>query len=622
MHWTRLMLLSTLLVGCGGDPAPQGQAPDNAVVEPQTTRYVDELPVYPSQPLPDGLDWVTNEDDPVFASAQARRGGTYRTWMLSFPLTLRVVGPDSNGSFAAYTRANDLNLVGIHPNTLKYIPVLATHWAFGADGKTVHYRLDPRAKWSDGLPVTADDYLFTIEFMRSEHIVDPWYNNHYTNNIVDVVKHDDHTISIVGATPKPQEELLTEYGLQPTPRQFHKLDPNWVRDYDWRLAPGTGPYQIARIEKGQFIELGRNPDWWGDTNPYLANRFNPETIRVTVIRDMNVAWEYFLRGELDTFPVVMPNFWHEKALGEPFDRGYLHKITFFTDTPQPSQGLWLNTDDPLLADQNVRLGLAHSMNFDLMLRNLLRGDYARLKQHYDGYWDYSNPDIAPREFDLTRAENYFSASGWSQRGPDGIRTRDWQRLAFSIVYSTQEHTPRLVLLREEARKAGVELNLQLLDASAAFKQILEKKHQIAWMGWSFGLTPAFWEHYHSKNAHIPQTNNITNTDVPEIDDLITRYQDATDKQARVDIAWRLQQILHDRGAFIPAYKVPYTREAYWRWMKLPEHYGTRTSDALFSPVVDGLFWIDEEARSATMSARGSGQNYPPVTIMDTTWRVE
>ncbi|GIT15031.1 MAG: ABC transporter substrate-binding protein [Gammaproteobacteria bacterium] len=562
---------SLFLVACGQDDVPQepGQVLPDTDIDELTlqSHFVEELPTYESVPLPEGLEWVTNVNDPVWSSPEATIGGTFNTSVLSFPLTLRTVGPDSNDSFSAYKRYTNLGLVSIHPNTLNFIPQLATHWAFGPDGKTVYYRLDPDARWSDGELVTADDYLFTIDFMRSEHIVAPWYNNHYTNQIVSVVKYDDYTISVEGATAKPREELLYEYGLNPTPRHFHKLDENWVQDYNWRSEPGTGAYRISRVEKGQFVEFGRNEDWWGNDKRYLAKRFNPDTVRVTVIRDMNVAWEYFLRGEIDAFPVLMPRFWHEKAQGEPFDNGYINRIKFYTDTPQPSAGLWLNTDDPVLADRNVRLGLAHAMNIDLLLSTVLRGDYERLKTHHDGYWDYSNPNIQPREFDLQKADEYLDAAGFPNRGPDGIRMRDGQRLSLRVVYSTQEHTPRLVLLREEAKKAGIELNLQLLDSSAAFKQILEKQHQVAWMAWGIGLTPRFWQHYHSENAHKPQTNNITNTDNPEMDALIMEYRAATDKETRVRLAHQFEQMVHESGVFIPTYKVPYTREAYWRWLK-------------------------------------------------------
>lgn len=617
---------SLFLVACGQDDVPQesGQVLPDTDIDELTlqSHFVEELPTYESVPLPEGLEWVTNVNDPVWSSPEATLGGTFNTSVLSFPLTLRTVGPDSNDSFSAYKRYTNLGLVSIHPNTLNFIPQLATHWAFGPEGKTVYYRLDPDARWSDGELVTADDYLFTIDFMRSEHIVAPWYNNHYTNQIVSVVKYDDYTISVEGATAKPREELLYEYGLNPTPRHFHKLDENWVQDYNWRSEPGTGAYRISRVEKGQFVEFGRNEDWWGNDKRYLAKRFNPDTVRVTVIRDMNVAWEYFLRGEIDAFPVLMPRFWHEKAQGEPFDNGYINRIKFYTDTPQPSAGLWLNTDDPMLADRNVRLGLAHAMNIDLLLSTVLRGDYERLKTHHDGYWDYSNPNIQPREFDLQKADEYLDAAGFPNRGPDGIRMRDGQRLSLRVVYSTQEHTPRLVLLREEAKKAGIELNLQLLDSSAAFKQILEKQHQVAWMAWGIGLTPRFWQHYHSENAHKPQTNNITNTDNPEMDALIMEYRAATDKETRIRLAHQLEQIVHESGVFIPTYKVPYTREAYWRWLRLPEHFASRTTEVIFNPMVEGVFWIDEEIKAETLAAKDRGDTFEVVNIADTTWRVE
>jgi microcin C transport system substrate-binding protein len=621
-----ILLLPILISACGGsEPAGDQQAEDrvdgaDAVVF-GNTRLVENPPVYESEPLPEGLEWVTNEEDAVFASPDAQRGGSFNDFMISFPLTLRIVGPDSNGAFANYLRPNNqIPLVTLHPNTLTYIPYLATHWAFHPDGKTAFYRINPNATWSDGEPITADDFMFTWDFARSEYTLAPFYQDYFGSEIVKITKHDDYTISIEGATAKPRDELLSEYGLWPTPRHFHRLDENWVVDYNWRIEPNAGPYQISRVENGRFIEFSRTQDWWGDELRYMRNRFNPDTVRYTVIRDVNVAWEYFLRGELDSFPIVLPNYFHDKAVGEPFDKGWIKRIKFYTDSPQPSQGMWLNMDEPILADLNVRLGLHHAMNVDLMLSGLLRGDYERLRMHYDGYWDYSHPDIQPREFDLDRAGEYFDAAGWSDFGPDGIRVRDGARLALTVLYSTQEHTARLVVLREEAKKAGVELNLQLTDSSSAFRQILEKQHQIGWMAYSTSARPSPWQHYHSDNAHIPQTNNITNTDDPELDALIDAYDAATEKEARVRLSHEIQQKIHDIGMFIPMYKVPYTREAYWRWLELPAHHATRTTGAIFDAMQEGLFWIDEAAKEETLAGRQQGVAFESVYTEDTVWR--
>src|SRR5690606_7272145 len=145
------------------------------VVVPTETRLVENPPTYESVSITEELEWLTNDEDPTFASPDAKRGGTYRTFIIGFPQTLRRDGPDSNtGDFTSIKRSMYLGLVDLHPNTLNFIPSLATHWAFGADGKTVYYKLDPRARWSDGVPVTADDFVFAREFGLSEHIVDPF----------------------------------------------------------------------------------------------------------------------------------------------------------------------------------------------------------------------------------------------------------------------------------------------------------------------------------------------------------------------------------------------------------------------------------------------------------------
>ncbi|WP_022957191.1 extracellular solute-binding protein [Spongiibacter tropicus] len=572
--------------------------------------------------LPPTLTWETNNSDPTFASPEAKRGGRFRTFVTTFPLTLRLVGPDSNGSFASYMRANNLGLVGVHPNTLNPIPELATHWAFGDDGHSIFYRLDPDARWSDGQPVTAEDFVFALAFMRSKHILAPWYNNYYSEVIRDVVKYDDHTIGVLGAVAKPRDEMLFEYSISPVPAHFHQLDENWVRDYNWKIAPNTGPYAIDRIRKGKYIEFRRKSDWWANDKRYFQHRFNPDYIRVKLIRDLNIAYQYFRKGELDSFPLLMPRLWHKKAQGKIYDMGYAGKIKFYNEVPQPISGLFLNEDAPLLKDRNVRYAIAHALNIDKVINTVLRGDYERLQRTHDGYGDYSNPNIHARPFDLKKANALLDEAGWTKRGPDGIRVKEGQRLSLRITYYNSGHNDRLVILSQEARKAGIEFELQLLDPSAAFKQIMENKHQAAWMGWSGGgLSPRYWQFYHSDNAHKPQTNNVTNTDNPVIDEKIDAYRKATKKADRVQLAHELEQLIFDQGSFIPTFKVPYTREAFWRWLKLPAFHGTRTSESLFDPMGSngGLFWIDEREKQAIETAKDEHQGLPPLKIVNKQW---
>ena len=113
--------------------------------------------------LPADVRWVTNDEDPPIGSARAIRGGTLNSSIDAYPLTFRLVGPNSNDAFASWNRAFTMNfaLVMRHPNTDRFIPWMATHWAVMDDQPTLYFKLDRDARFSDGKPVTARDYVFT-----------------------------------------------------------------------------------------------------------------------------------------------------------------------------------------------------------------------------------------------------------------------------------------------------------------------------------------------------------------------------------------------------------------------------------------------------------------------------
>ncbi|MGU5592833.1 extracellular solute-binding protein [Aeromonas sanarellii] len=582
-----------------------------------------------SATLPADLKWESNDTDPVYADPDARRGGTFHEFMSSFPLTLRKYGPDSNGGFAGYVRETNLPLLSTHPVTGNPLPMLANQWAFGSDHKTLYFRINPKARWSDGQPVTADDWVFTLKMMRSKEINDPWYNNYYSTQISEVTKFDDHTLAITSGTEKSREDLLESLPFSPEPSHAIKLTSDWVKEYNWKVLPVTGAYRIGEVKKGKSVTFNRVKDWWGDGERYFQHRFNPDRIEIKVLRDQNIAWQHFLRGELDTFPLTMPNWWHDKSKTAEFEKGYIERLWFYNQTPQPPMGLYLNTADPLLRDLNVRLGIQHALAFDKMLETLLRGDYQRLSTYGSGQGAFTNTDIKSRPFAPKLAREYFAKAGFTKTGPDGILQNDkGQPLTLNITYTTAEHAQRLTLLREEAKKAGLNLELNLMDASAGFKSMLEKKHQSAWMAWSGGRYPAYWEFFHKVNANKPQTNNIMNIDDDAISALVEQYDKAFDFGKKAELSRQIQQRLYELASFVPAYQVPYTRAGAWRWVRLPKVPATPQSDLLYWPLdggnsgysYGGLLWIDEEAKTQTRAAIKSGQTFPPVTRIDTTYQ--
>jgi microcin C transport system substrate-binding protein len=192
-----------------------------------------------------------------------------------------------------------------------------------------------------------------------------------------------------------------------------------------------------------------------------------------------------------------------------------------------------------------------------------------------------------------------------------------------VTYGSDHHTPKLVVLKEEAKRAGIELQLQKLDPSTWFKKVSEKRHEAIFLGFGTNLRPSYWQSWHSDNAHKAQTNNITNTDDPDLDELIDAYRNSLEEEERIALSLQIQEKIHETGAFVPEAMRPYVRQAFWRWWRLPPVPGTKLSESLFGAFDSGsggLFWYDQEIHEETKTAMKKGVTFPPVTLIDETFR--
>ncbi len=224
--------------------------------------------------------------------------------------------------------------------------------------------------------------------------------------IAKVIKYDDTIISI--SAPKNKPDLWMYISLAPTPKHFYeKLDKDFVKKYNWSIEPNTGPYILKEFSKGKFLLFERKKDWWAKDLKFYVNRFNIDRFKLIVIRDDNVAFEYFKKGEIDNYMANIPEIWHIKGKGELFDKGYIHKIWFYTDTMQPTWGFSLNMDKEIFKDINLRYAFAHAINFEKLNRVVLRGDYERLDSFFTGYGEYTNKKIKAREYSINKVEYVY-----------------------------------------------------------------------------------------------------------------------------------------------------------------------------------------------------------------------
>ena len=578
--------------------------------------------------LPDGIVWETNNEDPLIGSPAAIRGGTFNYPLGAYPLTFRLVGPNSNDAFAGWNRAFTMafGLVGRHPVTDNFIPMMATHWAVQEDQRTVYFRLDPDARFSDGESVTAEDYVFTWRMMQSEHIVDPFYNSYAAQYYESVDRIDDYTLRIVGT--RPSWRPLPDYaGLWPTPSHAVVLDEDWVSRTTNEFQVAVGPYVVSDVARGESVTFERVDDWWGDEKRYFIGQYNFDQIALRVIQPER-SLDYLRLGELDMITENTARTWNEEYTFEAVRNGWLKRARVFVENPSGIYGLHMNLEAPIFRNKDFRKAMQHLFNFERLNRNLMFNEYFKQISFFEGT-EYANPDLEPYTFDPVLAREYLERAGY--RSPDDTRNGSflrgvWNALrgvivtrshtdgvlvnergepaSFTVTYGSQGLTRHLTVMQQEYRRAGVDMRLQLLEPGTAFERGLERKYEMTLTNRTAGLYPAPRQYLHTEFQRETNNNDIWGFGTEEVDQLIRIYEEDLDFENRLDAVHRIDEIVSEEAFYIPFWMAPYIRIVYWDYLQFPEFYLPRRTQSITDWMV---YWIDPERRATLEEAIGNGE---------------
>lgn len=577
--------------------------------------------------LPGDLKWEDGMSEPEIGDAKAKKGGTLRNYIMAFPPTLRVLGENSNSSFRGYHYDDmEMGLITLHPDTGRVIPAIAKEWAVSADNRTVYYRIDPEARFSNGDPIEVEDFFQQFYMQLSEYPKNPFGNEYYATQFANITRYDARTLSVTLPEAKPLPPYET--AIVPMSRRFYReFGPDFEQRYQWRCRPTAGAYGVREedIQFGRSLSLTRVKDWWARDKKFYRYRFNIDRTVFRVVRLQEKVLELFRQGELDAEELMMgiPEYWYEKLEIPEVHKGYIQKTKYYNVWPSTMAGLWLNTAVAPLDNKEVRLGLCYATNYQKVIDFDLRGDFSRLNAFAEGYPLLGDPPIKARPFDPEKAREYFLKAGFTKPGADGVLVNDrGERLSLTITHRKTEIVQKVMQrLKEEALKCGLEYKLEGIENTAYFQKVTQKKHQLASV--AFSVTPPFPDHFqawHSKDARMedgktpkPNTNNLTCFADPRMDKLCEAERAATTIEQMREASWGADQIIHEEAAWIPGYDQNYWRVAYWRWVKWPEKvFNVKVSEL---PMSNHVHWIDEEVKAETLKAMREGVAFPEVDLV-------
>ena len=342
LHVRSLFLLAALLASaCGGgtsrEQASNASAPAESRANVSTNK--NDYPVFANADA--GADpavsaeqggkgfkgdgWETNTDFDLIGDPHAVKGGVFREGMPDFPATLRYIGPNLSTWNATLSGLVYESLVGLHPTTLEYIPILATHWQILPDKVTYRFRIDPNARFNDGTPVTADDVIATWKLYVDKTVQDPIQNTMY-QKYEQPVAESKYIVRVKSKVPG----WTGFYYFSGMPIYAAKAlqginGARYIKEFNDKMVPGSGPYMVktSDLEKGNVVHIRRRPDYWAEEYRRNVGANNFDEIREITVRDRNLEFEMVKRGDLDYFAVNRAQMWVQELNFDKIQQGVL-----------------------------------------------------------------------------------------------------------------------------------------------------------------------------------------------------------------------------------------------------------------------------------------------------------
>ena len=613
---------------CGGGSQPEQAAPAAAPAATAAPVVVDKnaYPVFPdadagaNPAVPaeqggkgfTGEGWQTNTAYELVGDPRAVKGGTFREFILDFPGTLRVEGPESNSALNYMIGPMVYeSLLTVHPTTLDYMPVLATHWQVSDDKLTYRYRINPNARWADGQPIVADDVVASWMFKMDKGLQDP--SNEMTFGKFEKPVAESTYIVSVKSKQLNWRNFLYFSGMSILPAHVLKgvTGERYLTDYNFKMIPGSGPYVVegADVIKGKSVTIRRRKTgYWAENHRRNVGVNNFDEIRETVVRDQKLAFEMFKKGDLDTYFVNISREWVEEMNFDKVQRGLVQKIKVFNDQPAGFAGLAFNTRRAPFDDVRVRMALAHLMNRPLLIEKIFFNEYVPLNSYHAG-GIYENPDNPKMEYDPKKALELLGQAGFTSRDPQGRLVRNGVPLTVEVIYASKATEPFLTIYQEDLRKAGVTVNLRLITGETLFKLVMDREYSVASMAWGALLFPNPETSFHSRLADVKSNNNITGLKNPKIDALLAKYDVEFDPAKRVALIKEVDGLLAAEHHYALEWDAPFVRLAHWNKFGYPQGALTRIGD---QRDIASLWWVDPQKQQALTPAMGSASATLPV----------
>ena len=455
----------------------------------------------------------------------------------------------------------------------------------------VAFELRPEAKFSDGVPLTAEDVAWTFNTLLAQGR--PSFRIQMAD-VKDVVVENPHRVVFHFKSNENRELPLILGGIPILPKHFFE-----GRDFTKPLMDppvGSGPYKVASFELGRSVAFERRPDWWAANLPTAKGTNNFDRVRIEYFRDTTVAMEAFKAGQTDLRSENISKNWATAYDFPAVQKGWVIKGNFKHHLPTGMQGYIMNTRRPVFADPLVRQAMDEAFDFEWENKNLFYNSYVRTTSYF------SNSDLAssglpegdelkllepyrkelpPALFtepfklpvtdgsgnnreQLRRALKLLEQAGWTVKDRKLV-DKNGQQMSFTILLDDPSLERPALPYVQQLQKLGIDAHVRTVDP-AQYQHLTDD--------FDFDMTMIVYpesdipgnelrDYFTCAAAKAQGSGNWGGICDPAVDALVERVVTAQDRQTLTTAARALDRVLLWRWYLVPNWDNNSFHVAYW-----------------------------------------------------------
>lgn len=466
--------------------------------------------------------------------------------------------------------------------------LIAQDVVLSSDRRNVTFTLNPKAVFSDGSPITAEDVLFSFNTLKEKGL--PIYRIYYQ----DVEKAeilDQHRIRF-HLKQTDNRELPLILGQLPVLSKAYWQNKDFSKT-TLDIPIGSGPYIIKEFQPNRSITYQRNPNYWAKDLNVNKGFYNFDEIKYDTYLDSTVMVEAFRSGLTDIHVENVAKRWHAEQEWPELKTGHILSAEIPHHLPSGMQGFVFNLRNPLFQDIRVRQAISMVMDFEWINKNLFFGLYQRTTSFFDNSSLKAPPlpDAAEMKLlkpyqeqlpegtltqpvifsgtdmrqNLRNALDLLEAAGWHVK--DNVLQKDGKPFQFTLLMDAPSATvwERVALpFIGQLKRLGIQADIQKLDYLQYKTRVDAFDFDMIVTVWGASLTPGNEQkdYWGSIAADTPGSNNLTGLKNPVVDMLIDKLLAAKDKPTLTAIVHALDRILLHHYLVVPHWYSDRTRLLY------------------------------------------------------------